>query len=158
MAGKALMLATFALIAATAQPQAQRADTRSSLGGPLTLSDFGSFFVGGCKVRSDYPNATPTGFFEPGEVIVDQMYVQYQLPAVQSGPPIVLVHGFGHTGATFETSPTGGKGGLLISRGKATPFTKTGPQDISMKPLQFIDLLRSCLGTSCNTALSTSLM
>jgi len=36
--------------------------------------------------------------------------VQYRIPKTVSGPPIVMVHGSGHTGATYETTPDGREG------------------------------------------------
>jgi hypothetical protein len=72
---------------------------RSTLGGPLALADFGSFFVGGRTTRSEHPGSPATGLLAPGDVTVDQMYVQYMIPARIEGPPVVLVHGFNHTGA-----------------------------------------------------------
>jgi hypothetical protein len=82
----------------------------ASLGGDLALADIGSFFVGGRVVRSDHPGSPATGLLAPGDITVDQMYVQYMIPARIGGPPIVLVHGFNHTGATFETTPDGREG------------------------------------------------
>jgi len=41
---------------------------------------------------------------------VDQMYVQYMVPAKIKGPPVVMVHGFNHTGVTYETTPDGREG------------------------------------------------
>jgi pimeloyl-ACP methyl ester carboxylesterase len=79
-----------------------------SLGGPLELQDAGSFFVGGQAVRSTHPsNAAGAG---PGQIMINQMYVQYKIPKTVSGPPIVMVHGSGHTGVTFETTPDGREG------------------------------------------------
>jgi pimeloyl-ACP methyl ester carboxylesterase len=38
------------------------------------------------------------------------MYVQYRIPRTVSAPPIVMVHGSGHTGVTYETTPDGREG------------------------------------------------
>jgi pimeloyl-ACP methyl ester carboxylesterase len=38
------------------------------------------------------------------------MYVQYRVPKTIGGPPIVMVPGSGHTGATYETTPDGREG------------------------------------------------
>jgi len=92
------------------RPARNRQRTASTLGAPLALSDLGSFFVGGRKVVSGYPGSPATGFLSPGEITVDQMYVQYMIPAVPAGPPLILVHGFNHTGVTFETTPDGREG------------------------------------------------
>ena len=47
---------------------------------------------------------------QPGTITVKQMYVQYRIPKTVSGPAIVMVHGSGHTGATYETTPDGREG------------------------------------------------
>ena len=73
-----------------------------SLGGPLELADEGSFFIGGHPAKSDRPsNATAAA---PGDIMTAQMYVQYRVPRTANMPPIVMVHGSGHTGATYETT------------------------------------------------------
>jgi pimeloyl-ACP methyl ester carboxylesterase len=88
-----------------------------SLGGPLELQDEGVFYING--------HVTPTSFSGPagpegaGEIITDQMYVQYRIPKTISGLPIIMVHGSGHTGVTYETTPDG-------REGWATYFTRHG--------------------------------
>jgi len=83
----------------------------ASLGGPLTLADEGMFFVGGRPAVSSHPGMSPAGPVKPGTVIVDQMYVHYRIPANRtSAVPIVLVHGGGLTGASYETTPDGREG------------------------------------------------
>ncbi len=76
-----------------------------SLGGPLELADEGSFFVGGQPAMSSHPGTPAAGAAQPGQITIRQMYVQYRIPKAVSGPPVVMVHGSGHTGATFETTP-----------------------------------------------------
>lgn len=97
------------------------APPRSVVGGPLNLSDFGSFFVGGRTVRSEHPGSPATGLLEPGNITVDQMYVHYMKPATVSGPPVVMVHGFNHTGTTFETTPDGREGWATYFARKGHP-------------------------------------
>jgi pimeloyl-ACP methyl ester carboxylesterase len=88
-----------------------------SLGGPLELQDEGVFYING--------QATPTNFSGPagaegsGQIITDQMYVQYRIPKTVSAMPIIMVHGSGHTGVTYETTPDG-------REGWATYFTRKG--------------------------------
>jgi pimeloyl-ACP methyl ester carboxylesterase len=79
-----------------------------SLGGPLELQDEGSFFVGGQVLRTNHPS-TAAGA-TAGQIMTNQMYVQYRIPKTISGPPIVMVHGSGHTGVTYETTPDGREG------------------------------------------------
>src|SRR5215831_12023416 len=76
-----------------------------SLGGPLELQDEGSFFVNGQPTQSTHPGTAVGGISQPGTITVNQMYVQYRIPKTVSGPAIVMVHGSGHTGATYETIP-----------------------------------------------------
>lgn len=82
-----------------------------SLGGPLNLADEGVFFVNGTPLLSTHPGASPAGPSRPGTVTVNQMYVHYRIPVQLVSPtPIVLVHGGGLTGASYETTPDGREG------------------------------------------------
>jgi pimeloyl-ACP methyl ester carboxylesterase len=92
-----------------------------SLGGPLELTDEGSFFVGGQLATSSHPGTPAVGAAQPGQITVRQMYVQYRIPKTVSGPPIVMVHGSGHTGATFETTPDGREGWATYFARKGFP-------------------------------------
>src|SRR5436190_1637080 len=75
-----------------------------SLGGPLELQDEGVFFVNGQAAATAFPDSPPSGAAAPGQIMIDQMYVQYRIPKNVSAPPIVMVHGSGHTGVTYETT------------------------------------------------------
>jgi pimeloyl-ACP methyl ester carboxylesterase len=86
------------------------AASAGSLGGPLELQDEGSFFVGGQIAQTNFPDAPATGAATPGQIMINQMYVQYRIPKTVSGPPIIMVHGSGHTGVTYETTPDGREG------------------------------------------------
>ncbi|MES2186780.1 MAG: hypothetical protein V4505_19660 [Pseudomonadota bacterium] len=135
---------------------------KATLGGPLTLADQGSFFVGGRSIHTDHPASPAAAFLSPGEITVDQMYVQYMVPAVVTGPPVIMVHGFNHTGATYETTPDGREGwatyfvrkGLPVyvvdqpGRGRSgfdpTPFNKakttgdtSGQPSVPLYPIRF---------------------
>jgi len=81
-----------------------------SLGGPLELQDEGVFFVNGQAAATQFPDSPATGAAPPGNIMMDQMYVQYRIPKTVSAPPIVMVHGSGHTGVTYETTPDGREG------------------------------------------------
>jgi hypothetical protein len=81
-----------------------------SLGGPLELQDDGSFFINGRTLTSSHPGTPAVGPSVPGTITVNQMYVQFRIPKTISGPAIVMVHGSGHTGATYETTPDGREG------------------------------------------------
>ena len=90
-----------------------------SLGGTLELADEGNFFVGGQVVRSEYPGVPLVGGSGPGSITVNQMYVIYRIPKSVNAPPIIMVHGSGHTGVTYETTPDG-------REGWATYFSRKG--------------------------------
>src|SRR3979490_2482747 len=89
---------------------------------PIALRDMGSFHVGGRDVEiSGKP--VKEGVFTPGGVpakvdpngtySVEAMYVQYFLPAEPRGVvPLLLWHGGGLTGVTYETTPDGREGWL----------------------------------------------
>jgi hypothetical protein len=97
-----------------------QAPAKKFLGGPLTIEDQGSFFIGGVKKVTDY--AVPPAPAAPGsgapagpvpqEITIGQMYVQFQIPARKSGPgwPVIMVHGSTHTGACLEATPDGREG------------------------------------------------
>ena len=90
-----------------------------SLGGTLELADEGNFFVGGQVVRLEYPGVPLVGGSGPGSITVNQMYVLYRIPKSVNAPPIIMVHGSGHTGVTYETTPDG-------REGWATYFSRKG--------------------------------
>jgi pimeloyl-ACP methyl ester carboxylesterase len=91
---------------------------------PFTLREQGSFYVGG-RIEFRDPVSTTVGDqrFVPGNIAVNHMYVQYQVPAVQKYRyPIVLMHGGGHTAKVFEMTPDGREGWYtsFMRRGFAT--------------------------------------
>jgi hypothetical protein len=92
-----------------------------SLGGPLELEDEGSFFVNGETATSSHPGTPGVGPSVPGTITVNQMYVQYRIPRRVGGPAIVMVHGSGHTGATYETTPDGREGWATYFARKGLP-------------------------------------
>lgn len=98
----AVVLFAFASAAAVAQD-------RTDLSGPLSIARQGSFFVGGREVRSDTLSTVPA-YASTGTVVVDQMYVRFQVPAGQARLPVVMVHGCCLTGKTWETTPDGRMG------------------------------------------------
>src|SRR5258708_11972769 len=92
-----------------------------STGGPWELQDAGSFFVTGQLPQSPHPGTAVGGISQPGTITVNQMYVQYRIPKTVSGPAIVMVHGSGHTGATYETAPDGREGWATYFARKGFP-------------------------------------
>jgi pimeloyl-ACP methyl ester carboxylesterase len=117
----ALLVAAALLVGCTSMTQ--QTLPKRTLGGPLTLADQGSFFVGGRTVTTDgFQNSSPQpDFLKAGEVTVDQMYVQYMIPAQITGAPVVMMHGFNHTGVTFETTPDGREGWATYFARKGHP-------------------------------------
>lgn len=89
---------------------------------PIALRDMGSFHVGGRLVEiSGKPvkevvftqGGVPAKIDPNGTYQVEQMYVQYFLPANESGAyPLLMWHGGGLTGVTYETTPDGREGWL----------------------------------------------
>jgi hypothetical protein len=108
----------------------QGAQTRRMMGGPVTLEDQGSFFIGGVTKVTEHA-AVP--FAPPGQqapapvpqqITIGQMYVQFQVPAQRSAPgwPVIMVHGSTHTGAALESTPDGREGWYpyFVRKGVAT--------------------------------------
>jgi hypothetical protein len=101
------MLMLLAVIA-IASPSVAAAKSKNP--GPLVLKSQGSFFVGG-----EEKTITQPGFggrpSTSGEITVDQMYVQYQIPMRgERHVPVVMVHGCCLSGKTWETTPDGRMG------------------------------------------------
>lgn len=67
---------------------------------PLVLQDQGSFFFGGREITGP-----------DGQVAyVDYGYARFQSPTGARSTPLVMVHGGGQTGKTYETTPDGRDG------------------------------------------------
>jgi pimeloyl-ACP methyl ester carboxylesterase len=75
---------------------------------PLVIKSQGSFFVGG---ESKTITTAGPGPGAGGEVTINQMYVQYQIPpAGDRHVPVVMVHGCCLSSKTWETTPDGRMG------------------------------------------------
>ncbi len=101
------MLALLLAAAAAGQKQSK----------PLVLAEQGSFFVGGetkTLPAPPPPPATEKGGpprFAGGDITINQMYVQYQIPVNGSRHvPVVMVHGCCLSSKTWETTPDGRMG------------------------------------------------
>jgi hypothetical protein len=89
---------------------------------PIALRDMGSFHVGGREVVISgkpvkevvfTPGGVPAKVDLNGTYLVESMYVQYFLPARKRGEvPLLMWHGGGLTGVTYETTPDGREGWL----------------------------------------------
>jgi pimeloyl-ACP methyl ester carboxylesterase len=98
------------IFASSTLAQSSRVDLKK----PLVISSQGSFFVGGEKKTLPAPPAPPSGGrggFGGGDVTVNQMYVQYQVPPNGTRHlPVVMVHGCCLSSKTWETTPDGRMG------------------------------------------------
>jgi hypothetical protein len=120
-AASGLVIAVYGL-AAGAQPP------HRFMGGPVTLEDQGSFFVGGITKITEHasapfaPPGQPPPPPTPQQITIGQMYVQFQIPARGSGWPVIMVHGSTHTGAALESTPDGREGWYpyFVRKGIAT--------------------------------------
>jgi pimeloyl-ACP methyl ester carboxylesterase len=75
---------------------------------PLVLKAQGSFVVGG-QVIAAQAGDLGTGA-APGHVTIKQLYVQFMIPQGATKVPVVMVHGGGLSGKSFETTPDGRMG------------------------------------------------
>src|SRR5499433_1100644 len=89
---------------------------------PIALRDMGSFHIGGRVIEVSgqpikeivfTPGGVPAKLDPNGKYQVEQMYVQYFLPQNRRGRlPLLMWHGGGLTGVTYETTPDGREGWL----------------------------------------------
>ena len=75
---------------------------------PLVLKAQGSFVQGG-EVKEAEAGDLGAGA-APGHITVNQMYVEYMIPRRATKVPVVMVHGGGLSGKSFETTPDGRMG------------------------------------------------
>lgn len=108
--GYCLSAALLVAVAATsAQAWVNPLEDRYLTGRPLNVCDQGSFFVGGVpKVTNFAASAEEEGV--PQQLIIGQMYVQFQIPSKRREWPLIMVHGSGYTGAALDATPDGGEG------------------------------------------------
>ncbi len=88
----------------------------------IVLRGMGSFHVGGriaevsgkeVRMIQRQPGGPMTKLDPNGQYMVEQMYVQYFLPKTKKGKyPLLMWHGGGLTGVTFESTPDGREGWL----------------------------------------------
>ncbi len=90
----------------------------------IVLRGMGSFHVGGRIAEVSgrpvreivrIPGGPPSKLDPNGQFMVEQMYVQYFLPRHRKGKlPLLMWHGGGLTGVTYETTPDGREGWLNL--------------------------------------------
>ena len=98
---------------------------------PIALKAMGSFHVGGRLIEVSgqpvkelilAPGGVPARIDPNGKYQVEQMYVQYFIPQTERGAvPLLLWHGGGLSGVSYETTPDGREGWLnyFLRRGWA---------------------------------------
>jgi pimeloyl-ACP methyl ester carboxylesterase len=125
--GLALAIGVGSLGPAITSVDAQVTKARSN--GPLVLLEQGSFFVGGHIKFSHFNYGAPSPPFGPGDISVNHTYVQYQIPRAQRYRyPVIMVHGGGHTGKTYETTPDGREGWFTsFARRGFSPYVVDDP-------------------------------
>jgi hypothetical protein len=112
------LCATYLLLAAAALPGAG-ASGDEKLGwknplenpyttGPLRICDQGVFHVGGVAKITPYADSNEIGVFQ--QIMIGQMYVQFQTPKKRRQWPLIMVHGGGYTGSSVESTPHGTEG------------------------------------------------
>ncbi|MDO5624071.1 MAG: hypothetical protein Q4G71_05230 [Pseudomonadota bacterium] len=80
---------------------------------PLTLKSRGSFYVGGESVRQsrdELGNEVLQRGLPTEHITVNQMYVEYMVPTGTLKAPVVMVHGAGLSGKSYDTTPDGRMG------------------------------------------------
>ena len=101
-----------AVVVATTMTGSAQSPRGKDLDKPLVIAKQGSFFVGGEKKALPPPppggrGGAPGG----GEITINQMYVQYQVPPNGDRHiPVVMVHGCCLSSKTWETTPDGRMG------------------------------------------------
>ena len=103
---------TFALVLGILVAPMAAQDKRSeSTKKPLVITGQGSFFVGG-ETKALPPSPAGSGpVAAGGDITVNQMYVQYQIPTDgDAHVPVVMVHGCCLSSKTWETTPDGRMG------------------------------------------------
>ena len=97
-----IVVCILTLIAAASAQTKPRDESKK----PLTLASQGSFFIGG-----EYKTMPAAGRGAPGEITINQMYVQFQIPPNgDRHVPVVMVHGCCLSSKTWETTPDGRMG------------------------------------------------
>ncbi len=100
----ALSLSGLALAGPTSAQTLKSVQTSAE---PLVLKARGSFFVGG---RSVEQSAAEILLGPDDSVTVDQMYVEYMVPTGRTKVPVVMIHGAGLSGKSYDTTPDGRMG------------------------------------------------
>lgn len=136
---------------------------------PLMIKEQGSFAVGGTVVTApgefdpvEQGAFNPAGPDSSGQTLHgDHAYVFYQVPADARSLPLVMWHGFGQSGKTWETTPDGREGFQTIflrrnfpvyvidqpRRGRAGRSTEPGTISASPDDQLWFGIFRLGIGT-----------
>jgi len=102
------------LILASAPAVLTAKELKAQSEGALVIEKQGSLFVGGTIVQAPgtfNPNQSFNPFINAGQTFqIEQLYASFQIPTGARNLPIVFVHGLGHTGASWESTPDGRDG------------------------------------------------
>jgi pimeloyl-ACP methyl ester carboxylesterase len=111
--------AAFAIATLSAPASAQSLRSVRTPAKPLILKARGSFYVGGETVEA---TATELGIGVADRVTINQMYVDFMVPAGRAKLPVILVHGAGLSGKSYDTTPDGRPGWFehMVRQGHAT--------------------------------------
>ena len=108
---KAFLMTSVAAVGALATTNAsawQSPTKHSYLTSPLEICDKGTFYVGGApKITPFGAGPTPQG---QRQIIIGQMYVQFQTPMKTNSWPVIMVHGSGYSGSAVEGTAGGNEG------------------------------------------------
>lgn len=96
------------ILGATVPVPAQSLKTVQSPSSPLVLKARGSFYVGGEPVEQSDIELGGRGAAD--RITVNQMYVEYMVPDGQPKLPVVMIHGAGLSGKSYDTTPDGRMG------------------------------------------------
>lgn len=142
----AVLHGSAAAVPAGAQEASTRRDEPDSGGRrPLVIREQGDFYVGGEIVFSPANSSSGENDPNPGHVVINQMYVQYQIPAKQRYRlPVIMVHGSWHTGKTYGSTPDGreGWGTYFVRRGFGTYIVDDPNRGRSSYDMTNINLVR----------------
>ena len=97
-----------ALAVATSASAWQSPTEHRYLTAPLHICDQGTFYVGGApKITPFATGPTPQG---QRQIIIGQMYVQFEIPMVSKSWPLIMVHGSGYSGSAVQGTAGGNEG------------------------------------------------
>ena len=98
-------VAVVGALAATSASAWQSPTKHKYMSKPLQICDQGAFYVGGApKVTAFGGGPTPGPY---SQIIVGDMYVEFQTPMVAKSWPLIMVHGSGYTGSCVVATAGG---------------------------------------------------